>query len=83
MLVKPASNAVADMIMKEEEILIPMTMDELSEQEWYEIYSQTNEFGYCLYDPKVEWKPSGIELKETSAADNGYYQAFYRSVHCC
>ena len=57
----PASKAITDMIMKEEEILFPMTMDELNDQEWYDIYRQTNEIGYCLFDPKDEWFPENIE----------------------
>jgi hypothetical protein len=60
MQLKPAVKAIADMIMKEEEILFPMTMDKLTDENWYEIYQQTNEIGYCLYDPKVEWKPEGL-----------------------
>jgi DUF438 domain-containing protein len=60
--IKPAIKAVNDMIMKEEEILLPMTMDELTEVEWYEIYNQTNEIGYCLFDPKVEWRPLQTEV---------------------
>jgi DUF438 domain-containing protein len=55
----PAVKAITDMIMKEEEILLPMTMDKLNDQEWYEIYRQTGEIGYCLYDPKEKWKPEG------------------------
>jgi uncharacterized protein len=58
---KPASKAITDMIMKEEEILLPMTLDKLGDADWYEIYKQTNEIGYCLYDPKIEWKPAGID----------------------
>jgi uncharacterized protein len=58
---KPAVKAITDMIMKEEEILLPMTLDKLNESDWYDIYNQTNEIGYCLYDPKVTWKPAGIE----------------------
>jgi len=57
----PASKAITDMIMKEEEILFPMTMDELNDKEWYDIYRQTNEIGYCLFDPKDEWFPENIE----------------------
>jgi uncharacterized protein len=57
---KPAAKAITDMIMKEEEILFPMTLDKLNESDWYEIYSQTNEIGYCLYDPQVKWEPTGI-----------------------
>jgi hypothetical protein len=71
MQLQPAAKAVADMIMKEEEILFPMTMDKLTEENWYEIYRQTNEIGYCLYDPEVEWKPEGILLeKNKSTNDN-------------
>ncbi|GAB4312417.1 MAG: DUF438 domain-containing protein [Bacteroidales bacterium] len=62
LVLNPALNAVADMIMKEEEILFPMSMDKLTDLEWYEIAKQTNEIGYCLYDPQTEWKPEGIDL---------------------
>ena len=58
---KPASDSINEMIMREEEILFPMTMDKLSDLEWYEIYKQTNEIGYCLYDPVDTWKPEGID----------------------
>lgn len=58
---KPASSSIIDMINREEEILFPMTMDKLTDIEWYEIYKQTNEIGYCLYDPKDKWEPEGIE----------------------
>jgi DUF438 domain-containing protein len=68
---RPAAKAVTDMILKEEEILLPMTMDKLTDAEWYDIYRQTNEIGYCLYDPKIEWKPDGIEHIESSSADSG------------
>lgn len=56
----PAVKAIPDMIMKEEEILLPMCMDKLTEADWYAIYQQTMEFGYCLYDPQEEWKPEGV-----------------------
>jgi uncharacterized protein len=65
---RPAAKAITDMIMKEEEILFPMTMDKLTEEDWYEIYKQTQEIGYCLYDPNVEWKPAGIELTKNKSA---------------
>ena len=68
---KPAARAITDMIMKEEEILLPMTLDKLSEADWYDIYRQTNEIGYCLYDPKFSWKPAGIEIHEETSAEEG------------
>ena len=52
------------MIMKEEEILFPMSMDTLTEDEWYKIYNETLEFGFCLIDPEDEWKPSGVVVEK-------------------
>ncbi|MFA5464029.1 MAG: DUF438 domain-containing protein, partial [Dysgonamonadaceae bacterium] len=52
------------MIMKEEEILFPMAMDTLTEEEWYKIYSETIEFGFCLIDPEDEWKPAGLIVEK-------------------
>lgn len=66
MVFYPAIQGVADMIMKEEEILLPMSMDKLTEGDWHAIYQQTMEFGYCLYDPEIEWKPEGISVGEVS-----------------
>jgi PAS domain S-box-containing protein len=66
---RQAAKAISDMIMKEEEILLPMTLDKLTESDWYEIYRQTNEIGYCLYDPDVEWKPEGITPVQTGRAE--------------
>jgi DUF438 domain-containing protein len=45
------------MTIKEEQILFPMTLDKLTEAEWYEISKQSLEIGFCLYDPQVEWRP--------------------------
>jgi uncharacterized protein len=65
----PAAQAIPDMIMKEEEILFPMCMDKLSDEEWYEIYRQTGEIGYCLYDPNVKWSPEGMIPEEATSAE--------------
>jgi len=73
LLLKPASTAVTDMIMKEEEILLPMCLDTLRIGDWYEIYQQTPEIGFCLYDPKVEWHPQGEEKvnADEKTSENG------------
>jgi DUF438 domain-containing protein len=60
MILQPALTSVLDMIMKEEEILFPMCMDVLSEQEWYEVHIQTPEIGFCLIEPDKEWKPHNL-----------------------
>lgn len=56
----PAIKAVADMVNKEEEILLPMAMDNITTEDWWSIHKQTLEFGFTLYDPETEWKPEGI-----------------------
>lgn len=70
MILQPASAAVADMTMKEDQILLPMSYDKLTELEWYEIYKQTLEIGFCLYDPDVEWKPEHAEAEMTESQDS-------------
>ncbi len=64
MVLQPAAKGVADMIVKEEEILFPMLMDALSDGDWYEIQKQTPEFGFCLYDPPAMWAPPGVTTAE-------------------
>ncbi|MEZ5071521.1 MAG: DUF438 domain-containing protein [Bacteroidales bacterium] len=57
----PVLKALDDMVQKEEEILFPMAMDIVTEEEWWQIHQQTLEFGFTLYDPPVTWKPQGFE----------------------
>ncbi len=64
LLFEPATEALAEMIYKEKEILFPMCLDTLSESEWYKIYEQSDEIGYCLYDPKEVWTPTLFEIEE-------------------
>jgi DUF438 domain-containing protein len=74
MIFKPATTGIADMTMKEEEILFPMCMDKLTDSDWYQIARQTNEIGYCLYDPPAEWKPGIIDLTSMVKTDNEQIQ---------
>ena len=62
------------MIMKEEEILFPMAMDTLTQEEWYKIYSETMEFGFCLIDPEDEWKPAGLIVEKQQYVESGAIQ---------
>ena len=65
---------VDGMIMKEEEILFPMAMDTLTEEEWYKIYSETLEFGFCLIDPEDDWKPAGVKVEKQQYVEAGAIQ---------
>lgn len=60
LILKPAARQVIDMTIKEEEILLPMAMDALTDGDWYQIRKQSVEIGFCLYDPKIEWVPEGM-----------------------
>lgn len=73
LLLGPAIEAVDSMIMKEEEILLPMCMEKFSEENWYQIYLETPVYGYCLYDPREEWKPelSVVENLKKSQLEEG------------
>ncbi|WP_456441841.1 DUF438 domain-containing protein [Caldithrix abyssi] len=57
--IEPAIESVEEMIYKEEKILFPTAMDLLTEQDWYDIYLQSPEIGFCLYYPEFEWVPEG------------------------
>lgn len=67
----PTLKSISDMIRKEEEILFPMSMDTLTEIDWYEIQQQSEDIGYCLYVPEIEWKPelSEEEIDTTKSND--------------
>ena len=64
LVLAPAIEMLDGMIMKEEEILLPMAMDTLTDDEWYKIYQETPEFGYCLFDPEDEWEPSDVKVEK-------------------
>lgn len=70
-VLKPAVQAVLDMIMKEEEILLPMSMDTLTDEEWYQVLQQTPEYGFCLYDPQDKWKPEGFATGDVQYGVDG------------
>ncbi|MFO7695018.1 MAG: DUF438 domain-containing protein [Vicinamibacterales bacterium] len=54
----PALAAVEEMIFKEARILLPMALQNLSEGEWAEIWSQSPQFGFCLVEPGKGYEPS-------------------------
>ncbi len=58
LILAPGVAAIEDMIVREEEILFPMSLDSLTDAEWYSVYRQTPEIGFCLFDPTEEWRPS-------------------------
>ncbi|HYS81978.1 MAG TPA: DUF438 domain-containing protein [Anaeromyxobacteraceae bacterium] len=68
-VLRPASSAVAEMIYKEENILLPMCLDTLAVDEWWEIARQSPELGFCLYDPVEAWRPPGMAEAQAAERD--------------
>jgi len=63
-LLKKANEAVdkvKEMIFKEENILFPMALDTLSEDEWQKIFEVSDEIGYSLITPDAPWQPARTE----------------------
>lgn len=58
---------VEDMITKEENILIPMAWDTLLEEDWLKIARESDEIGYCLFEPIREWVPVHVKADNSSA----------------
>ncbi len=55
---------VSEMIFKEENILFPMALQTLTEDEWLKISHESDEIGYCLTGPAGVWKPERSPIKE-------------------
>jgi DUF438 domain-containing protein len=49
--------AIEDMIYKEENILFPMSLENLSEYDWVKVRAGEEEIGYAWILPGEEWKP--------------------------
>lgn len=59
-----AIDRVHEMIFKEDNILFPMAIETLSEDEWLKIAAESHELGYCIYEPKKVWKPVRVNVEE-------------------
>jgi uncharacterized protein len=62
---------VSEMIYREENILFPMAMQNLTEDEWVKIARESDEIGYCLTEPVQEWKPAR-KVIDANAISEGY-----------
>jgi DUF438 domain-containing protein len=49
--------AIEEMVYKEENILLPMSLDTLTEEEWAEIWAASPKYGWCLVEPRTGYKP--------------------------
>lgn len=67
--VRPAAQAIRDMTEREENILLPMSLDTLGELEWWEIASQSADIGFCLVDPAEGWRPASAPVQAEARAE--------------
>lgn len=61
----------SEMIFKEENILFPMALQNLTEDEWVKIAHESDEIGFCLTGPAGVWKPERKAL-QTEAISEGF-----------
>ncbi|MFZ2054712.1 MAG: DUF438 domain-containing protein [Candidatus Aminicenantales bacterium] len=52
------SEMMSDMIYKEEKILLPMSLETLSDEDWARVRKGEEEIGYAWVTPGTEWKPA-------------------------
>ena len=55
---------ITEMIFKEENILLPMLLENLTQDEWKRIAVESGELGYCLIGSVPPWTPIAKEEKE-------------------
>jgi len=58
------ANAMAEMIYKEENILIPMCLNTFTEEDWGEIWLASPHYGCCLVEPGKGYHPPEKMLRE-------------------
>lgn len=67
--VEEAINGVGEMIFKEENILFPMALETLTEDEWFKISEESSSIGYCLTEPLAKWVPAKTTSYEEDKKD--------------
>ncbi|WP_151737722.1 DUF438 domain-containing protein ['Paenibacillus yunnanensis' Narsing Rao et al. 2020] len=68
-MLKDIIREVNEMIFKEENILLPMALEKLTEDEWVKIARESAEIGFCLAAPEQEWIPERSPEPEGASED--------------
>lgn len=72
-LAEDTLNRIAEMIFKEEKILLPMALEKLSADEWRSIQEQSGENGYCLIGEPPAWKTAAQATPEALTLPSGSF----------
>lgn len=67
----PAIAAVQEMIFKEEHILLPLSRQTLTEDEWGEIWAASPKYGWCLVEPQQGYEPAKSSAAAVNALSDG------------
>lgn len=77
---------VEEMIVKEEEIMLPMIIPFFNEDDWISIANESDEIGYCIIKPEAKWVPDRKEFKvseepaEAAPNDNIQFKTGYMTL---
>lgn len=64
-------NIITDMIYKEENILFPMALENLSEADWVKVRQGEEEIGYAFVTPGNQWQPAQVKEEGQVQATQG------------
>jgi len=67
---QPALSAIEEMIFKEENILLPMSLQTLTDNEWAEIWAASPQYGWCLVEPQTGYQPPASADAATRTVPN-------------
>ncbi|AZP03971.1 DUF438 domain-containing protein [Jeotgalibaca ciconiae] len=75
---------IEEMVVKEEEIMLPMIIPFFNEDDWISIAAESEEIGYCMVQPEAKWKPERYEFNvngvPTDKDGNIQFETGYLSV---
>jgi DUF438 domain-containing protein len=66
-VLEPCLAAIEEMIVKERRILLPMSRETLTDDEWAEIWQESPRYGYCLVEPRQGYRPPPATAPERVA----------------
>jgi DUF438 domain-containing protein len=70
--VERAVAALEEMIYKEENILLPMSLETLTDEEWAEVWMVSPKYGWCLVEPRTGYEaPAGVKLESLDLPKSG------------
>jgi hypothetical protein len=66
-VLEPCLAAIEEMIVKERRILLPMSRETLTDDEWAEIWQESPRYGYCLVEPRQGYRPPAVAAPDQLA----------------